>query len=101
MSRRTLAARSRQEIDHRADLIVRLQRVEGQLRGIQKMLASADPLEDCERVAQQMAAARKALDRAFFVMLGCALEQRGHAIRDADDIAPGFEEIAGLIARYA
>lgn len=96
-----MRARRAADTDHRAELIRRLQRIEGQLRGIQKMLADADPLEDCERVAQQMAAARKALDRAFFVMLGCALEQRGHGLRDGDQIAPRFEEIADLIARYA
>ena len=101
MSRKNPAASRDAAADHRADLIVRLQRIEGQLRGIQKMLADADPLADCERVAQQMAAARKALDRAFFVMLGCALEQRGNEVRGAEDIGTQFEEIAGLLARYA
>ena len=92
---------SADEADHRAELTLRLQRIEGQLRGVRKMLADADPLADCERVAQQMAAARKALDRAFFVMLGCALEQRGRRLRKGEDVAPQFDEIASLIARYA
>ena len=40
-------------------LVLRLKRVEGQLRGIQKLIEGN---ADCEIVAQQMAAARKALD---------------------------------------
>ena len=43
------------------DLLNRLARIEGQLRGVQKLIALADEPEDCDAVAQQMAAARKAL----------------------------------------
>src|SRR5205085_1007583 len=41
------------------DLLNRLARVEGQLRGIQKLVALADAPLDVDAVAQQMAAARK------------------------------------------
>ena len=37
-------------------LLLRLKRAEGQLRGIQKLIESD---ADCEKVAQQLAAARK------------------------------------------
>jgi CsoR family transcriptional regulator, copper-sensing transcriptional repressor len=47
------------------DLLNRLARVEGQLRGIQKLIVLAEQPSDCDAVAQQMAAARKALDRSF------------------------------------
>ena len=40
------------------DLLNRLARIEGQLRGVQKLIALADEPEDCDAVAQQMAAAR-------------------------------------------
>jgi CsoR family transcriptional regulator, copper-sensing transcriptional repressor len=43
----------------------RLARVEGQLRGVQRLI-------DDE---QQLSAARKALDKAFFAMVGCMMEQ--------------------------
>ena len=43
-------------------LMMRLKRVEGQLRGIQRLIETDS---DCEQVAQQMAAARKALDNLF------------------------------------
>jgi len=56
---------------HKKDLVVRLRRVEGQLRGIQAMVEEG---ADCERVTQQLSAARRALDKAFFQVLACALQ---------------------------
>ncbi len=50
----------------------RLARIEGQLRGVQRLIASD---ADCEKIAQQLAAARKALDKSFFSMVGCMIEQ--------------------------
>ena len=58
--------------DKKNALIMRLRRVEGQLRGIQKLL---DEEADCEKIAQQLAASRKALDKTFFAMVGCMIEQ--------------------------
>ena len=62
-------------------LLLRLKRAEGQLRGIQKLIESD---ADCEKVAQQMAAARKALDKTFFSLVGCVIAQ-GEV--PADDVA--------------
>ncbi len=50
----------------------RLARVEGQLRGVQKLI---DGDADCEKIAQQLSAARKALDKSFFAMVACMIEQ--------------------------
>ena len=50
----------------------RLARVEGQLRGVQRQIEDE---ADCERIAQQLSAARKALDKAFFTMVACMMEQ--------------------------
>ena len=44
------------------DMVVRLRRIEGQLRGIQKMIEED---ANCEDIAQQLSASRKALDKAF------------------------------------
>ena len=55
------------------DLLTRLARVEGQLRGVRKLM---DEDADCEKIAQQMAAARKALDKTFFSMVGCMVEDK-------------------------
>lgn len=55
----------------RRDLVLRLKRVEGQLRAVQRMIEEGS---DCEPVAQQLTAARKALDKAFFELMACAIE---------------------------
>jgi DNA-binding FrmR family transcriptional regulator len=63
---------------HRAELVLRLKRVEGQLRGIQAMIESG---AECEKVATQLSASRRALDKAFFNMLTCAIEADPSAAR--------------------
>lgn len=55
----------------RRELVLRLKRIEGQLRAVQRMIDAGD---DCEPIAQQLAAARKALDKAFFELMACAIE---------------------------
>ncbi len=58
--------------EHRSALLKRLARLEGQVRGIQAMVQRG---EECEAVAQQFSAARKALDRAYQQMLACLIEE--------------------------
>lgn len=53
-------------------LVLRLKRAEGQLRGIQNLIEND---ADCEKVAQQLSAARKALDKSFFSLVGCVISQ--------------------------
>jgi len=54
------------------DLIKRLRRVEGQVRGIQQMLIEQ---RDCRDVVTQMSAATKALEQAGFVLVAAGLTQ--------------------------
>ena len=68
-------------------LLMRLKRVEGQLRGIQRLLETDS---DCEQVAQQMAAARKALDNTFFSMVGCVIAQGDLPADDVADMLAKF-----------
>jgi len=56
----------------RTDLLHRLKRAEGQLRGIQRMVEEG---EDCLAIAGQMSAVRKALDSAYVRMTVCFMEQ--------------------------
>lgn len=56
----------------RTDLLNRLKRAEGQLRGIQRMLEEGQP---CLDIASQMAAVRKALDSTYVRMTVCFMEQ--------------------------
>ena len=66
----------------------RLARIEGQLRGLQKLIQDD---ADCEKIAQQMAAARKALDKSFFSMVGCMIEQGDQS---ADHVAEMLTKFA-------
>lgn len=56
----------------RTDLINRLKRAEGQLRGIQRMIESGEP---CQPIAVQMSAVRKALDSTWLHMVRCMMAQ--------------------------
>ena len=56
----------------RTDLLNRLKRAEGQLRGVQRMIEEG---ESCLDVASQMAAVRKALDSAYVRMTVCFMQQ--------------------------
>jgi DNA-binding FrmR family transcriptional regulator len=83
---------------HKKDLVLRLKRVEGQLRGIQSMI-EADA--ECEQVTQQLSAARRALDKAFFSVLACAIQA---APDKATGARAGAEEslrqAAALLAKF-
>ncbi|MBI1943215.1 MAG: metal-sensing transcriptional repressor [Betaproteobacteria bacterium] len=87
-----------QDKRHKKELVLRLKRVEGQLRGIQAMIEKD---ADCERVTQQLSAARRALDKAFFQVLACAL-QAAPQEPGARKAASGerIAQAAELLARY-
>jgi DNA-binding FrmR family transcriptional regulator len=53
-----------------ADLIRRLRRVEGQVRGIQQMLTDG---RDCRDIVTQLSAANKALEQAGFSLVAAGL----------------------------
>lgn len=53
-----------------ADLIRRLRRIEGQVRGIQQMLTDG---RDCRDVVTQLSAANKAIEQAGFVLVAAGL----------------------------
>ena len=52
------------------DLTRRLRRVEGQIRGVQQMLADG---RDCRDIVTQLSAASKALDQAGFLLVASGL----------------------------
>jgi DNA-binding FrmR family transcriptional regulator len=55
-----------------ATLLARLKRIEGQVRGLQRMLEEG---RDCAEVAQQVAATRAALNRVAMDLVAAGLEQ--------------------------
>lgn len=56
-----------------ADVLTRLRRVEGQIRGLQRMIEEGD---QCRDIVTQLAAARGALDRIGFKLMSSALAAR-------------------------
>jgi CsoR family transcriptional regulator, copper-sensing transcriptional repressor len=57
----------------RVDVLNRLRRAEGQIRGIQRMVEAG---EDCLKIGQQFSAVRKALDSTYLRMTVCFMEQQ-------------------------
>jgi CsoR family transcriptional regulator, copper-sensing transcriptional repressor len=83
------------------DLMHRLARIEGQLRGVQKLIAIAEHPSDCDAVAQQMAAARKALDRSFVQLLSASIVTQTANARDLDDAQASAAVLAALLDKFA
>ena len=78
-------------------LIDRLARVEGQIRGVQRMIAEE---KECEAIAQQLAAARGALNKAFAELIACAFQHRLATAQRGDDSRQQVAEIVQLLAKY-
>jgi DNA-binding FrmR family transcriptional regulator len=80
------------------DLLKRLRRIEGQVHGIQLMLADG---RDCRDVVTQISAATKALDQAGFKLIASGLtyclnnpEQAAKEGYDIDDVQKMFMKLA-------
>jgi DNA-binding FrmR family transcriptional regulator len=82
------------------DLLNRLARVEGQIRGVQKLIANAAVPADCDSVAQQLAAARKALDRAFITLLTDAIVTHSAAAATPEQALQSAQNLAALLDKF-
>lgn len=85
----------------RTDILNRLKRAEGQLRGIQRMIEEG---EGCLPIATQMAAVRKALDSTYVRMTVCFMEQQlqaklGTDAQDSAAMGEMFEDIETLLGK--
>ncbi|MBK6658000.1 MAG: metal-sensing transcriptional repressor [Proteobacteria bacterium] len=83
--------------EHKRNMITRLRRIEGQLRGIQGMI---DGDAGCEAVAQQLAAARRALDRAFYEMVACSMEAEMETAGDLSSAKAAGAQVAKILSKY-
>ena len=86
---------------NRTDLLNRLKRAEGQLRGIQRMIETGEP---CIDIASQMAAVRKALDSAYVRMTVCYMQQELQSRLPAgeagqDELAAVLEDVQTLLGK--
>lgn len=86
----------------RADILRRLRRAEGQLRGIQRMVEEGSA---CMDIAQQFSAVRKALDSTYVRMTMCILEQelenRLDKRQQETQLSPLMKDMQKLLSRMA
>lgn len=66
----------------RTDVLNRLRRAEGQIRGVQRMIEEG---ESCRKIGQQFSAVRKALDSTYLRMTMCFMEQELEAHMQPDE----------------
>lgn len=83
------------------DILNRLKRAEGQLRGIQRMIEEGQP---CLDIAGQMAAVRKALDSAYVRMTVCFMQQElQQRLQPTEaqqvELAPMLDDIQALLGK--
>jgi len=91
----TVDMRTLRDETSRTDLLNRLRRAEGQLRGVQRMIEEG---EDCMHIAQQIAAVRRALDSAYVRMTVCFMEQElASRMRERNGRTPDLGELLGNI----
>jgi DNA-binding FrmR family transcriptional regulator len=85
----------------RTDVLNRLRRAEGQIRGIHRMVEAG---ESCLKIGQQFAAVRKALDSTYLRMTVCFMEQELQARIQPDaaqkaDLDLMLKDMEALLAR--
>ena len=84
--------------EHQRDVVNRLKRIEGQVRGLIDMVETG---RSCEDVAQQMSAARKAMDKAFYRMMACSVME-AVSFSDTEDVAlREVERSTRILEKYA
>ena len=84
--------------DHEKDMVNRLRRIEGQVRGLVDMIQSG---RSCEEVATQMSATRKAMDKAFYRMMTCSLIEAVHESKTDEEAIVEVERSARLLEKFA
>ena len=76
----------------------RLRRIEGQVRGLIEMVEAGRP---CEDVAQQMSAARKAMEKAFYRMMACSVMEAVSGSETEDQALREVERSTRILEKYA
>ena len=82
------------------DILNRLRRAEGQIRGIQRMVEEG---ESCLKIGQQFSAVRSALDSTYLRMTVCYMEQELEACinpeGDKPDVPAILKNMETMLAR--
>jgi CsoR family transcriptional regulator, copper-sensing transcriptional repressor len=85
-------------VDHEKDMVNRLRRIEGQVRGLVDMIQTG---RSCEEIATQMSATRKAMDKAFYRMMTCSLIEAVHESKTDEEAILEVERSARLLEKFA
>ena len=84
--------------DAMGDIVKRLRRAEGQIRGVIAMIEDG---RDCADVVTQLAAVSRALDRAGFKVIASGLQQCMAAQAKGDDRSVDLEQMEKLFLSLA
>ncbi|WP_374406504.1 metal-sensitive transcriptional regulator [Hydrogenophaga sp.] len=84
--------------EHQRDVVNRLKRIEGQVRGLIEMVEGGRP---CEDIAQQMSAARKAMDKAFYRMMACTVLEAVTVSGSEEQAVREVERSTRILEKYA
>ena len=86
--------------DHQRDLLARLKRIEGQLRGIRKMIEEP---RLCIAILQQLAAAEAAIGKVSHSVLKFHVEKcvPHSAARGSDEHAERLAELVDIVDRFS
>ena len=79
------------------EMLTRLRRVEGQIRGIQRMIEEE---RDCEAIVTQLLAARAALDKTGMLIMGQHIERCLLNARDGEG-SEGLERVMSYFLQFA
>lgn len=80
------------------DLTRRLRKVEGQVRGVQQMLADG---RDCRDIVTQISAVSKALDQAGFLLVAAGLQWCVANPKQAADAGYDLSDVQKLFLKLA
>lgn len=84
-------------LDYDTKLMNRMKRIEGQIRGIQRMLEEG---KDCKEIVTQLSAVRSAVDRSIGVIVSNnLLECVQHAEGDEEKVNEVIQEAIDLIVK--
>ena len=85
-------------VDVKTDLMHRLRRIEGQTRGVQRMLEEG---RDCKDILQQLSAIRSAANKASLLLVRSYATQCMHEIDPSRSPSELVDELVSVLARVA
>jgi len=87
-----------ESVDVKTDLLHRLRRIEGQARGVQRML---DEGRDCKSILQQLSAIRSAANKASLLLVRSYATQCMHEADPSRSPSELVDELVSVLARVA